>query len=117
MYETTSVTSIMDSKSQSLSQATGTRKVDAPEEAKETEQPVEKVDVEQLETSVKDLNSALKSLNVKREFTLAQETNEVVVKIIDSEDKKVIRQIPNEEAVKLSQNIKEMVGLLYDSVS
>lgn len=122
MFETTSVTPAAESKSQSMSQATEARKVDAPvkgEKAKEqpTEEKSSQVPVEKLETSVDELNTALKSLNVKREFSLSDETNEVVVKIIDSEDKSVIRQIPNEEAVKLSQNIKEMVGLLYDSTS
>ncbi|PLX65837.1 MAG: hypothetical protein C0603_12750 [Denitrovibrio sp.] len=56
-------------------------------------------------------------MDVKREFSIQEDSNEVVVKIIDSEEKTVIRQIPTEETIRLSQNIKEMVGLLYDSVS
>ncbi len=64
-----------------------------------------------------ELNVALNSMDVKREFSIEENLNEVVVKIIDSEDKKVIRQIPTEETIRLSQNIKEMVGLLYDSTS
>jgi len=56
-------------------------------------------------------------MNVEREFSIEQASNEVIVKIIDSAEKKVIRQIPSEETLRLSKNIKEMVGLLYDTTS
>ncbi|ADD67250.1 flagellar protein FlaG protein [Denitrovibrio acetiphilus DSM 12809] len=120
MYETTSVTSVINSNNSGASQGNETLRTQSVNEgsrdaAKQPEK--EEVKPEQLEASVKELNSALQSLNVRREFTIEEDINEVVVKIIDSDDKKVIRQIPNEEAVRLSRNIKEMVGLLYDSTS
>jgi flagellar protein FlaG len=120
MYESTSATSIIDGRSQSVAQTFESKPVRAADEgSKDAERKPEKQDVsgEELEASVGELNTALKSLNVRREFTIEKEINEVVVKIIDSDNKSVIRQIPNEEAVKLSQNIKEMVGLLFDSTS
>lgn len=64
-----------------------------------------------------ELNSALDSMNIKRKFSVEESINAVVVKIIDTDDDKVIRQIPSEEAVKLSKNIKEMVGVLVDEMS
>lgn len=72
---------------------------------------------EQIKSAVKDLNVALKSINVKREFEVNKEIDRVVVTLVDSEKKEVIRQIPSEEAVKLSKNIREMIGLLFDSKS
>lgn len=72
---------------------------------------------EQIKNAVKDLNIALKSLNVTREFEVNKEIDRVVVTLMDSEKKEVIRQIPSEEAVKLSKNIREMIGLLFDSKS
>lgn len=72
---------------------------------------------EDVKSAVSDLNNALDSMNVRREFKIEDSTNDVVVKIIDKDEQKVIRQIPSEEALKLSKNIKEMVGLLYDSTS
>lgn len=72
---------------------------------------------EQIKSAVKDLNIALKSLNVRREFKVDEEIDRVVVTLMDSEKKEVIRQIPSEEAIKLSKNIKEMIGLLFDSKS
>lgn len=70
-----------------------------------------------VDTAVKDLNQTLNALNVRREFQVDDSTKDVVVKIIDKDDQSVIRQIPSEEAIKLSRNIREMVGILYDSTS
>jgi len=120
MYETTSATSIIDGRNQNVAQTFEPKSVKAADEgSKDAEKKPEEQDVkgEELEASVGELNTALKSLNVRREFTIEKDINEVVVKIIDSDNKSVIRQIPNEEAVKLSQNIKKMVGLLFDSTS
>jgi flagellar protein FlaG len=72
---------------------------------------------EQVKSAVEDLNNALQNLNVKRQFEVDKEVDKVIVKVIDSEQKEVIRQIPSEEAIKLSKNIKEMLGLLFDSKS
>ena len=83
-------------------------------ENKDTAKQTKRDDVD---VAVKDLNLTLDSLNVRREFRVDDSINDVVVKIIDKDDQKVIRQIPSEEAIKLSKNIREMVGILYDSTS
>jgi flagellar protein FlaG len=72
---------------------------------------------EQVKSAVEDLNNALQNLNVKRQFEVDKEVDKVIVKVIDSEQKEVIRQIPSEEALKLSKNVREMIGLLFDSKS
>ena len=38
----------------------------------------------------------------------------MIVKVIDGETGKMIRQIPQEEIVRLSRNIDKLVGLLID---
>jgi flagellar protein FlaG len=121
MYDLSNVTSIVDSKATSSPDA-GVRKAaefSADEGRKAAEQSGQQKEAkpEKVKQAVEELNSALKSLNVQREFSVEESTNDIVVKILDSEKKEVIRQIPNEEALRLSQNIKEMVGLLYDSTS
>ncbi len=83
------------------------------ENKEETQRPKK----EEVDVAVSDLNQTLDSLNVRREFRVDDSINDVVVKIIDKDDQKVIRQIPSEEAIKLSKNIREMVGILYDSTS
>lgn len=69
---------------------------------------------EQVKSAIEDLNSTLKFLNVKRQFEINKDVDKVVVKIIDTEKNEVVMQIPSEEALKLSKNVKEMIGLLFD---
>jgi flagellar protein FlaG len=87
------------------SEVVSARSQAAQKNVAERRQPSE----EQVKSAVEDLNNALQNLNVKRQFEVDKE--------VDSEQKEVIRQIPSEEAIKLSKNIKEMLGLLFDSKS
>jgi len=118
MYDSRNITSYVDGKS-TVAPSENVRSVEksAGQEKKAEESSDYKADPKEVKNAVEDLNSALKSINVKREFEIEEASNEVIVKIIDSDEKKVIRQIPSEETLRLSKNIKEMVGLLYDSTS
>ncbi|MDK2791827.1 MAG: flagellar protein FlaG [Deferribacteres bacterium] len=95
------------------SEVVSARSQAAQKNVAERRQPSE----EQVKSAVEDLNNALQNLNVKRQFVVDNEVDKVIVKVIDSDEKEVIRQIPSEEAIKLSKNIKEMLGLLFDSKS
>jgi len=119
MYDmTNNITSIVDGRN-TVAPSENVRSVEKTAgQGKKTEEASGKeVKHSEVKKAVSDLNSALESINVKREFSIDESINEVVVKIIDSDEKKVIRQIPTEETIRLSQNIREMVGLLYDSTS
>ena len=70
---------------------------------------------QEVKRAVSELNNALGTMNVQRQFSVEKELNQVVVKILDTNKNEVIRQIPSEEAINLAKNIKEMVGLLFDS--
>lgn len=47
-------------------------------------------------------------------FTFHKETKELIVKVLDPDTGKVIREIPPEELLELAMRIQEMVGLLID---
>ncbi len=47
-------------------------------------------------------------------FTFHKETKSLVVKVIDPDTNKVIREIPPEELLDLAARIQEMLGLLID---
>ena len=67
-----------------------------------------------LDTVAKDLERLTLAFNRKLRFSVNQETDEVVVKVVDSETDKVIKEIPAEELQRLHQKLKEMIGLLFD---
>ena len=71
----------------------------------------------ELKKAVNEINDAFKSMNIQRQFVIDKNTEQVVVKILDTDKNEVIRQIPSEDALRISKNIKEMIGLLFDSKS
>jgi len=43
-------------------------------------------------------------------------SNEVIVKVIDKETDKVIKELPPEELQRLHRKLKEAIGLLFDEM-
>jgi len=59
----------------------------------------------QLENAVDSINKALQLSNKNLEFTVDSETEDPVVKLVDSETGDVIRQFPTEEALSIAKAI------------
>lgn len=66
-----------------------------------------------LEDAVKKLNDTVKLFsNSSLQFSIDQDTNTPVVKVIDTATKDVIRQIPSEEALAIAKAIDQFKGML-----
>ena len=52
--------------------------------------------------------------NKRLQFVVDQSSNEVIIKVIDKETDKVIKELPPEELQRLHSNLKEAIGLLFD---
>jgi flagellar protein FlaG len=83
----------------------------------------ESVDVsaEQIETAVSQLSEFVQSSNRQLNFSVDQGSNKQVVKVTDAASGEVIRQIPSEEVLKLSERLQDLqtevgtaVGLLFN---
>jgi flagellar protein FlaG len=77
--------------------------------------------VQNLASARVDMQSALEELqqvglafNRRLKFSLNQKLDTVVVKVIDSETDKVIKEIPPRELQIVHEKIKEAIGLLFD---
>lgn len=81
----------------------------ASKEAATRKQP--DIDVEQY---LKDIIRITDTFNRKLKFTINRELNQVVVKVIDRETDKVIKEIPPEELQRLHIRMREALGLLFD---
>jgi len=55
-------------------------------------------------------NQLMQTVNRNLQFKVDDATNEVVVKIVDSESGKVVRQIPSEEMLSFIKHLEEMQG-------
>ena len=66
----------------------------------------------ELETAVKNLNNFISPVAQSVEFSMDQDSGRVVVKVVDIETQKVLRQIPNEEVLAISKTLDKLQGLV-----
>jgi flagellar protein FlaG len=77
------------------------------------EVPISPPDVE-IDRVAEDLEVVSRAFNRRLKFSINQELNQVVVKVIDKETDKVIKELPSEELQRLHVRIREAIGLLID---
>jgi flagellar protein FlaG len=73
-----------------------------------------KVQAEELLTEIKTLTDN-GAYSVR--FEKNEDSQELIVKVVDQETDEVIRQIPPEELVNLSKHLRELQGNIVDTVS
>jgi flagellar protein FlaG len=76
-------------------------------------QPEKKVKPQVIHSTAQDLQRAFSR---RLQFVVDQSSRQVIVKVIDKETDKVIKELPPEELQRLHRNIKEAIGLLYDEL-
>ncbi|WP_374520145.1 flagellar protein FlaG [Undibacterium squillarum] len=69
-------------------------------------------DLKQVNQAVSDINKTIQALSQDLQFSVDKDSNRVVVKIIDQQTNKVLRQIPSEEALEISKSLGKLQGLL-----
>ena len=91
-----------------------TAMTDSSREADERSRSQEMIQPQQteVEQAVKEVNDFIRPINNALSFSLDQESDQMVVKVIDQGTKEVIRQIPSEEMLALAKALDTMKGLL-----
>lgn len=79
---------------------------------KEQQQTKEQSDSEKLRKAVEKLNKSM--VNSEAVFGFHEETNRVMIKIIDRESKEVIKEIPPEKTLDMIAKVWELAGILVD---
>ena len=85
-----------------------------PDSLQENNEYIKEELEEDVKESVKDVNDIVKKVKEDLAFELHDETDRMMVKVIDRKTKEVIKELPPEEMLDLSARIHEMVGLLID---
>ena len=70
---------------------------------------------EKLEDSVNRLNDLVQTVSRDLQFSIDDTSGETVITVLDSSTEKVIRQIPSEEVMALSQNFDSLKGVLFSA--
>ena len=69
--------------------------------------------IRQTEQSLQEINKVLASLSVSVQFQIDPEYKDVIIKVVDQDNGKVIRQIPSEDVVRISKAMDNLKGLLF----
>lgn len=70
-----------------------------------------------LTSAVNSLNDFVDSINKRLSFDIDKNSGREVISVYDNETKELIKQIPSEEVLKLIENIKNIRGVLFDTVA
>jgi flagellar protein FlaG len=65
-------------------------------------------------SSVEKANKAISVANKRFEYSVHEETNTIMVKVIDKETDEVIREIPPEKLLDMVAKMWEMAGIIVD---
>jgi len=82
----------------------------APQPAAPPAPPPPNVDT--VKQVARQINDFLKSSSAGVEFSVDGDSNQVVVRIVDSQTREVIRQMPTEEMIAISKVMDQLTGLL-----
>jgi len=74
---------------------------------------------EDVSAAVKKMNDAMQGSSQSLQFSIDEDSKDIVVKVIDQSTKEVVRQIPSKEALQIAKSIdksmdKMQQGLLID---
>ena len=80
----------------------------------DTARPVEVKEFPDLQRLAENLADFARQLNRDLSFSIHEASGRTVVMVLDGETKEVIRQIPSEEALRMSEALAESRGVLLD---
>ena len=63
---------------------------------------------------LKQLNKTLEAFDTHVSLSLDEKSHQTIIKVIDNNSGKVVRQIPSEQLMRISERITELLGVIYD---
>jgi uncharacterized FlaG/YvyC family protein len=102
-----------------IEQAVALKPIGLPEDGHEHKirlaKPAEKkIDVASMEKIAAQLNEVMRELDTKLSFAVDRQTNQIVIRVMNSATQELIRQIPAEDMLRIAARIKEMLGIVFD---
>ncbi|GGC99222.1 flagellar protein FlaG [Halopseudomonas salina] len=95
-----------------VASAISSNKTDEATRSSLTDQPVE-ADREAIDAAVSDMQNFVQSVQRDINFNVDDSSGRVVINVTEATSGEVIRQIPSEEALRLSESLSEIRSLLF----
>jgi flagellar protein FlaG len=73
------------------------------------------IDRSLLEQQLKEVNREYVERNISIRFSIDDATDSLVIKVMDTNTDKVIRQIPPDELLAIRKQVQEMLGEIFDT--
>ncbi len=70
--------------------------------------------LDELDLAVETVNQTVDAVDRALEFAVHQDTNRIMVRVVDRTNDKVIREVPPEKVLDLMAELRKLVGLLVD---
>jgi len=70
--------------------------------------------VERLQKAAEQLNELMQNGQRRLNFSVDQNSDQVIVRVVDKVSQEVIRQIPGPEAIKIAENLDQMMGVIFN---
>jgi flagellar protein FlaG len=84
------------------------------ESAAQSGQPQQLYSLDQAREAVNNAQNLLNTLNTGLSLVIQEEAGRVVVKVIDENTKRVIRELPPESIIKLKERLQKVRGVLFN---
>ncbi|MGF7184003.1 flagellar protein FlaG [Desulfitispora alkaliphila] len=81
---------------------------------KQVKNHIQETPFKQLEGKINFVNKKLKYNDIKLEYSIHEETNRVMVKVLDRQEQSLIKEIPSERMLDIIAQIQDAVGILVD---
>ena len=88
-------------------------KTPAAQTAADTKDDTDKLSAKQVQQSLQEINKVVMGLSISVQFQIDPDFKELIVRVVDEDSGKLIRQIPTEEVVKMSKAMDNLKGLLF----
>lgn len=93
-----------ENKRQDVAAVEGTK---LPPEVTETQQEAKEVSAEKVKEVVEQLNKHAQTVNRDLLFSVDDDSGKTVIKVVNADTAELVRQIPSEEVLRLSETIRE----------
>lgn len=78
------------------------------------QQSQQKVVTDQLKKAIAEMNKKINNSNEEAVFGVHEDTNRVMIKIVDKDTKEVIKEFPPEKTLDMIAKVWEVAGILVD---
>ena len=83
-------------------------------ETASTEAESRKISSQERDGLLKQLNKTLEAFDTHVSLSVDEKSHQTIIKVIDNNSGKVVRQIPSEQLMRVSERITELLGVIYD---